>query len=169
METRGHDRPDGRSLNSEINVTPLVDVMLVVLIIFILVTPLLHDGTRIELPRARHAEDVSVEESRSLTVALNGDGSLWLGEAAVVPDALAHALRARREADPELQLRIQADQRTPYGEIQQILRAGRAAGFRGAALVTREPLPESEAVSAAREPLPESEALADGAAAGWGN
>lgn len=139
MDARGHDRTPGQSLNSEINVTPLVDVMLVVLIIFMVVTPLLQVGVGVELPRARHVEPTLVDPDRIVTVVLQADGRLQLGTDRIEPEALAGALRWRYHTDPQRQLQIKADRGAPYGAIKRILRAGRAAGFPGVALVTRDP------------------------------
>jgi biopolymer transport protein ExbD len=147
METRGHDRSSGQSLNSEINITPLVDVMLVVLIIFIVVTPLLHPAGGGDLPQAHNVEDVSAGEDQALAVTLEGNGRMLLGTDPIDQADLAGALRMRYGADPGLQLRIRADRNVPYGEIKRILQAGREAGFRGASLIAREAPPSGHAES----------------------
>jgi biopolymer transport protein TolR len=144
METRGHDRPPGQSLNSEINITPLVDVMLVVLIIFIVVTPMLQKGVGVDLPRARNVATVADDQNRILTVVLPGSGRMLLGNDPIERVDLPAALRMRHETDPGLQLQVKADRNVPYGEIKEILQAGRAAGFRGAALIAREIEPAAQ-------------------------
>ncbi len=138
MDTRSDHRATGRSLNCEINVTPLVDVMLVVLIIFILVTPLLQQGVGVDLPQARNIEGVSEDEDQTLTVALQGNGRMFLGAEPIDPADLTGALQLRRGASPDLQLQVKADRNAPYGEIKRILKAGREAGFHGASLIARE-------------------------------
>ena len=138
MGARGNDRPPGQSLNSEINITPLVDVMLVVLIIFIVVTPMLQQGVGVDLPQARNVEDTSQDETQTLTVVLQGSGRMFLGTDPIEDADLAGTLRLRHQTDPGLQFQVKADRNVPYGEIKQILQAGRAAGFRGAALIAQE-------------------------------
>ena len=138
MEARGHDRPADRSLNSEINVTPLVDVMLVVLIIFMVVTPLLQVGVGVDLPASRHVAETLATPDYALTVVLQDRDRMLLGTEPIDPAALAGALRRRYQADPGLQLQIKADRNVPYGAIKRVLQAGRAAGFHGAALIARQ-------------------------------
>jgi len=138
MATGSNDRPSGQSLNSDINVTPLVDVMLVVLIIFMVVAPMLQKGVGVDLPRARNVAVVSDDPHGILTVVLQGDGRMLLGTDPIDRAELAGALRERRRVEPGLQFQIKADRNVPYGEIKHLLEAGRAAGFRGAALIAHE-------------------------------
>jgi biopolymer transport protein ExbD len=122
-----------------------VDVMLVVLIIFIVVTPLLTQGASVDLPGARNVDDVTADEERVLTVTPLGEGQLLLGADPIDPADLAARLQARRDADPSLQLRIRADRNLPYGEVKRVLGAAREAGFPGAALLAREVHPAESA------------------------
>ncbi len=138
MAARSNDRAPGQSLNSEINVTPLVDVMLVVLIIFMVVAPMLQKGVGVDLPRARNVAAVADDQHRVVTLVWQGDGRMLLGADPIDRAELADALRRCRRLEPGLQLQIKADRGAPYGEIKQLLEAGRAAGFRGAALIARE-------------------------------
>ncbi len=138
METRGNDGPSGQSLNSEINITPLVDVMLVVLIIFMVVAPMLQKGVDVDLPPARNVVDASEDENRTLTVVLQDGGRMFLGTDPLDPVDLADALRTRRKGDPYLRFQVKADRDVAYGEIKRILQVAREAGFRGAALIARE-------------------------------
>src|SRR5690606_27411543 len=96
MAPRSNDRPSGQSLNSDINVTPLVDVMLVVLIIFMVVAPMLQKGVGVDLPRARNVAVVSDDPHGILTVVLQGDGRMLLGTDPIDRAELAGALRERR-------------------------------------------------------------------------
>jgi len=167
MAARGHDRAPGQSLKSEINITPLVDVMLVVLIIFIVVTPLLQQSAKVDLPAARHLEEASEDETQALTVTLQENGRVLIGRDPVVRTDLAGLLRLRRREDPSLSFQIKADRGVAYGEIKELLRAGRAAGFRGAALLAEEaeataeplletaPSPPASAPTSAAGPTPE--------------
>jgi biopolymer transport protein ExbD len=153
MEARGNDGPAGQSLNSEINITPLVDVMLVVLIIFMVVTPLLQQGVGVDLPLARNVEDASEDKSQTLTVVLQGSGQMFLGTDPITLEDLAGALRRRHLADPGRPLQVKADRGVHYGEIKQILQAGRAAGFRGASLIAREIQSAGGTVSSGPRPV----------------
>lgn len=139
MEVRG-----GQSLSSEINVTPLVDVMLVVLIIFMVVTPMLQKGVGVDLPQARNVEAVSEDKNQILTVVLQGNGQLFIGTDPIGRADLSAALRARHDANPGVELQIKADRNVRYGQVKRILQLGREAGFRGASIIARELKPEGE-------------------------
>jgi biopolymer transport protein TolR len=132
----------GSSLSSEINVTPLVDVMLVVLIIFMLVTPMLQKGVGVNLPAARNVNAVSEDKSQVLIVTLDDDGRTFLGDDLVDRATLVSDLKARHQQNPGLQLQIKADRAVRYGDVKIIIRAGREAGFRDASLIAREIKPE---------------------------
>ena len=134
METGGNDRRAGQSLNSEINVTPLVDVMLVVFIIFIVVTPLLQQGVSVALPLARNVEEASTNKGQAVTVVLQEDGQLLLEADPIDWKDLPAALQTHHWSDPGREFQIKADRR----EIKRVLQAGREAGYRGAALIAQE-------------------------------
>jgi|WetSurMetagenome_2_1015567.scaffolds.fasta_scaffold118478_3 biopolymer transport protein TolR len=148
MEVKGHGPQANRALNSEINVTPLVDVMLVVLIIFMVVTPMLQKGIGVDLPKARNVAAVSEDKSQILVVVLQANERLFLDTDPIDRASLTTVLRMRYEANPGLQLQIKADRGVRYGDVKRILQAGREAGFRGAAMIAREIKPELDAGSA---------------------
>ena len=138
MEVR-HSKPKAEgALNSDINVTPLVDVMLVVLIIFMLVTPMLQKGVGVDLPQARNVQAVSEDKNQIVTVVLQQNGQLYLGTEAIDRGSLTGVLRMKCEANPALQLQVKADRSVRYGAVKRILQAGRDAGFRGASMISRE-------------------------------
>ena len=128
----------GSSLTSEINVTPLVDVMLVVLIIFMLVTPMLQKGLGVDLPSARNVKAVSEDKSKILQVVLQEDGRIFLDTTPMDRATLVADLKARHESNPGLELQIKADRAVRYGDVKKLIQAGREAGFRGASLIARE-------------------------------
>lgn len=138
METRRHHGPTGPPLNSEINITPLVDVMLVVLIIFIVVTPLLQHGMTVDLPAARHVADASVDRHTALTVAIQNDGQLYLESDPLPSGDLYAVLVAAHTRFPQRPLQIKADRNVPYRRVKEVLQAGRQAGFRDVALIAQE-------------------------------
>ncbi len=126
---------DSDGLKSDINVTPLVDVMLVVLIIFMLVTPLLQPGVAVELPRATNVHGVSDEPDRSITVVIKASGELFVGNDAVLASQLIETLQHERAANRSRGLLIKADRNVPYGQVRRAFAAGREAGFESASLV----------------------------------
>jgi biopolymer transport protein ExbD len=125
-------------LKSDINVTPLVDVMLVLLIIFMLVTPMLQQGLGVSLPAARHLQTVSDNDKQVVTVVVSQDGGIHLGRTAVPRASLADELERRVRANPGLQLQIKADRNVRFGIVKEIFRVGREVGFRNAALIAEE-------------------------------
>jgi biopolymer transport protein TolR len=121
-------------LSSEINVTPLVDVCLVLLIIFMLVTPLLPD-TGVPVPETRTPRPI-LERPTQLTVTLEHDGSILLERTALSETDLARELSLIHAADPERQVVIAADRRLDYGRVRQVIRRVREAGFERVGLIT---------------------------------
>ena len=117
----------------EINVTPLIDVCLVLLIIFMVVTPLLGGTQSLTLPETRHPEQIP-EDTRALVVALRPDGSLWVEGLPVEDTVLPQTLQQLRTEKPNRPVIVKADRRLRYGQVTEILQAVEAAGFRGAAL-----------------------------------
>ncbi len=119
---------------SEINVTPLVDVMLVLLIIFIITAPLLTHGIKIDLPRA--ASSAAPEKPETITLSVDDAGrAFWNGKAvsdAELPAIMAEA--ARQQPQPELHLR--ADQATRYQKLAEIMSLARNAGIARMGFVT---------------------------------
>jgi biopolymer transport protein TolR len=133
----GGNRSD-RDLNAEINVTPLVDVMLVMLIIFMLVTPMLQKGVGVDLPRARNLQAVPENKDQVVMVVLRQNGDLYIDSDRVARGALEPELHRRLDLNQGLQLQVKADRNVPYGAVKEILRAGQAAGYRGASLIAEE-------------------------------
>jgi biopolymer transport protein TolR len=121
------ERTQGPQPMSDINMTPLVDVMLVLVVIFIITAPLLASSIRLELPSADAARPT--DAPRFVTVALDAQGRLFLDDRPVGPTELAEKLaeRARRSPDTEVQLR--ADQAVPYGRIVEVMGAAQKAGL----------------------------------------
>ncbi len=132
------DKGNSGSLKSDINVTPLVDVMLVVLIIFMVVTPLLQKGVSVTLPQARNVSAVPENENQVATVVIKEDGQLYLGNAPVDETALLDGLKLKFASNPGLQFQIKADRDVHYGVVKRIVRLGREAGFSGAAMIAEE-------------------------------
>jgi biopolymer transport protein TolR len=120
---------------SEINVTPFVDVMLVLLIIFMVAAPLLTVGVPIELPETA-ATPLPQEEEEPLTIGLTSDGVVVLGETEVPFDTLVAKLTAVAGERRDGKVFLRADGAVPYDRVMQVMGALNAAGFRNIGLVT---------------------------------
>ena len=128
-------RGKGRQPMAEINVTPLVDVMLVLLIIFMVTAPLLVAGVPVDLPDAK-AQSLPQDQS-PIQISLNAAGELFVDRLAVAPAALPAKLAALREArSDEARVYVRADRGLDYGRVMQIVGDVNSAGFKKVALVT---------------------------------
>ncbi len=136
FSTPSRRRRRGRAPMAEINVTPLVDVMLVLLIIFMVTAPLLTAGVPVELPESR-AKAIP-QEQRPVTLSLDRTGRLFLDEAEVASGQLADRLAAvPRRADGKLpQVTLRADRALDYGRVMAVMGELNRAGFTSIALVT---------------------------------
>ncbi len=133
----------GRTTLTEINVTPMVDVMLVLLIIFMVAAPLIQQGVQVNLPETR-AKAIDAPEQK-LVLSIKADRSLWLGggeEAARVPmERLEELLRANVRAQKEKELFLMADKALPYGVVVDVMAAVQRAGITSVGMITN-PQPE---------------------------
>ena len=122
---------------SEINVTPFVDVMLVLLIIFMVAAPLLTVGVPVELPRTA-AAPLPSEEEEPLTVALTADGVIVVQNAEVAPEEFIPRLRAVAAERTSPRVFLRADGAVPYEGVMQLMGALNASGFTSIGLVTEQ-------------------------------
>jgi biopolymer transport protein TolR len=133
----------GRQTLTEINVTPLVDVMLVLLIIFMVTAPLIQQGVEVSLPEAR-AKAIDAEEQK-LVLSIKSDKSLYLGtseDAARIPfDRLEDKLRANTRAMKDKELYLMADKNLPYGFVVDVMATVQRAGILNVGMITN-PAPE---------------------------
>jgi biopolymer transport protein TolR len=130
---------EGTGAISDINVTPLVDVMLVLLVIFMVTAPILQQGVSIDLPKVAAAPLAGDEEQ--LVVNVNKTGQVFLNDTPMTIDALTTKLAAIRAARPDRQVFVRADQSVPYGQVMKTMAAVRESGLTRVGLVT-EPPPE---------------------------
>ena len=129
-------RGKGRTPMAEINVTPLVDVMLVLLIIFMVTAPLLKAGVPVELPDSR--AKALAEEARQVTISLTREGALYLDDDAVAPGDLAGRLAAippGADGKPPL-VTLRADKGLDYGRVMGVMGELNRAGFNSITMVS---------------------------------
>jgi biopolymer transport protein TolR len=131
MSTGGGDKG---SL-SEINVTPLVDVMLVLLIIFMVTTPMMSQGIPVQLPQAsQQSIDMNMDESTILTIAK--DGTVYLDDRPIPADRLEFQLRRLHGELAVRNLFLRGDRRVPYGEVVRVLDMMKRVGLTKVGMVT---------------------------------
>ena len=119
---------------SEINVTPLVDVMLVLLIIFMVTAPLLTPGVKVDLPKASSATALNPKEP--LVVSVSREGRLSFGADEMTLEALGASVKAKMGDDPERVVHVRGDQKAPFGEVVRAMDALKVAGVTHIAIVT---------------------------------
>ena len=121
-------------MQAAINVTPLVDVVLVLLIVFMVMAPQMRTGPEVDLPQTARPRDQGDERGRIL-VTLDGDGKLWIDDRQVVPEQFGASLRAAAgdQADPRVVIR--SDARLRFGDVRRAMVAIEDAGFRGVGLI----------------------------------
>ncbi len=121
------ERTRGPEPMSDINVTPLVDVMLVLVVIFILTAPLLASSIRLDLPRAEGAQPN--DAPKFVTVVLDKTGASFLDDKPVTADQLAERLAQAARLNPETEIQLRADQAVPYGRVVEVMGAAQKAGL----------------------------------------
>ena len=150
--TSGPGRQRGRRRStpiSQINVTPMVDVMLVLLVIFMVTAPLLTSGVTIDLPSV-NAKPITGED-RPLTVSVKADGTIWLSEDTQVQlDELAPKLKAMSANNPDARIFVRGDGAINYGRMVEVLSSLQGAGLNHVALLTQ--LPKAGAAGGATTP-----------------
>jgi len=129
----GGGSPD--EVKGDINVTPLVDVCLVLLIIFMVVTPMLQQGVDVLLPSGPHSEKKPGQET-DLTISIKVDGSVFVGDKWIPDKNLVTYLRAEYEKDPARMVMLKADKRINYGKVRLVMRAANEAEFTRVAVLT---------------------------------
>jgi len=122
---------------SQINVTPLVDVMLVLLVIFMVTAPILHQGVTVNLPRVQ-AGALAGDEVQ-LVVTVSAPGKVYLNDALIAPPELLTKLQAIMREQPDRSVFLRADAAVPYGEVMRVMAAIRQAGVQRLGMVTEPP------------------------------
>jgi biopolymer transport protein TolR len=120
---------------AEINVTPLVDVMLVLLIVFMVAAPLLTAGVPVDLPNSE-AKPISDEENKPIEITLTKEGKIYIGETSVERSKLIPLLSAMTEGQTDRRIYIRGDKGLEYGGVMDLLGAVNGAGFTKVALIS---------------------------------
>ena len=132
----GQSRARGRrALAAEINVTPLVDVMLVLLIVFMITAPLLTTGVEVSLPKSS-ADNLQAPRTQPLSVSLNAGGEVFIQDTQVNPEELVSTLYAIAGEGYEERIYLRADEGVSYGRVMNVMTRMQRAGYRNIALVT---------------------------------
>ncbi|MBC7720311.1 MAG: biopolymer transporter ExbD [Chitinophagaceae bacterium] len=142
------ERAKGGEPMSEINVTPMVDVMLVLLVIFILTAPLLASSIRLDLPKTDAAKNT--DAASFLTVVVNKAGQIFVNDQPVTLDALRSRLLQTAANNPDTEVQLRADTSVPYGQVVAVMGAVQKAGLNRIGFVADVP----GAVPATQAPLP---------------
>ena len=131
--TGGKEAP-GRTTMSEINVTPMVDVMLVLLIIFMVTAPLIQQGVKVNLPPAR-AAPVEAKEKK-IVVSIDRARHVFIGEAEVPLDQLEEKLKTNAKAQADKEVYLTADTDINYGTVIEVMAAAQRAGISNVGMMT---------------------------------
>lgn len=123
-------------MTSDINVTPLVDVCLVLLIIFMVVTPMLQKGVPINLPVTEEPEKTP-DTDKQLQISVKADGSVYLGPTVVRKDQVDSELKNIHDRTPDREIAVKGDRTVKYGAVLDVLRACREVGFNNVGLIAQ--------------------------------
>ena len=136
------ERTTGAQPMSEINVTPLVDVMLVLVVIFIITAPLLASAIRLDLPKTDAAK--ALESPQAVTLLVDKTGQAFLNDKPLALDALALSLGETARQNPDTEVQLRADAAVPYGRVVEVMGVAQKAGLNRIGFVA-EPAPAAPA------------------------
>ena len=126
-------------VNSTINVTPMVDVMLVLLIIFMVITPMLQHGVSVDLAKTNNPVQMpDADKEDALLVAIQRDGTVFFGTDKIAPDQLTNKIKDRLASRINKRVFVKADARTKYGNVVEVVDNVRAAGVDQLGLLTEQ-------------------------------
>ncbi len=143
MATEDRKKHSG-DVNSDINVTPMVDVMLVLLIIFMVITPMLQRGQSVDLAKTDNPVQMpDADKEDSILVAVMRDGTIYLGQDKVSADQLATKVKDKLQNKTDKQVFVKADARAKYGAVVEVVDNVRSAGVDQLGLLTEQRKPSS--------------------------
>lgn len=119
---------------SDINITPLVDVMLVLLVAFVITIPVLTNAIHVNLPKT--VATTPPQEQKAITVTVDGAGKVFLNNTEVSRTDLERELQALKNGNPDLSLHLRADERVPYGPVAKVMASIEHAGIARVAILT---------------------------------
>ncbi|MGZ8832195.1 MAG: ExbD/TolR family protein [Thermoanaerobaculia bacterium] len=123
-------------LTSDINVTPLVDVCLVLLIIFMVVTPMLQKGVPINLPVTEEPENTP-DTDKQLQISVKADGTVYLGSNVIRREQVQSELESIHQRTPDREIAVKGDRMVKYGDVLDVLKACREVGFNDVGLIAQ--------------------------------
>jgi biopolymer transport protein TolR len=144
----GRGRRRSFRASSEVNITPLVDVMLVLMIIFMVTAPMLTVGVPVDLPKTQAAQ--MTDETDPLIVSVDASGKVFLQETELTMEMLIGRLMAITGNNPNAKIYVRGDKNLAYGTIMEVMGAISAAGYTKVALIAQ--LPSPTAVAASKTP-----------------
>ena len=131
------ERNPGTPPMSDINMTPLIDVMLVLLVIFILTAPLMASSLKLDLPRADGA--AASDAPAFVALAIDAAGGLYLDDAPAAREAVVERVRATARRNPAAEVQLRADRRVPYGRVAEVIGWVQEAGLTRIGFITEAP------------------------------
>lgn len=129
------EKPEGSRPMSDINMTPLIDVMLVLLVIFMITAPLMTASLRLDLPKSEAA--TPSDAPSFVAVAITPDGKLHLGDDELTPKAFQQRIAELGRANAQMEVQLRADRAVPYGQVAELIGWVQAAGLNHIAFVAQ--------------------------------
>ncbi|HEY6133334.1 MAG TPA: biopolymer transporter ExbD [Rubrivivax sp.] len=134
------ERRAGAAPMSDINMTPLIDVMLVLLVIFIITAPLMTSSLKLDLPKAVGATPGSAPQQ--IALAIDAEGRLFVGDEVLPSDQVAVRVKQAAQRNPATEVLLRADSRVPYGRVAELIGLVQDAGLSRIGFVTETPPPK---------------------------
>jgi biopolymer transport protein ExbD/biopolymer transport protein TolR len=131
------ERNTGPAPMSDINMTPLIDVMLVLLVIFIITAPLMTSSLKLDLPKTDAATPQAAPTF--IAVSIDAAGKLFLGDEALTREQLEQRVSTAAKGNPQLEVQLRADQKVPYGQVADLIGLVQKAGLTRIGFVTEVP------------------------------
>jgi biopolymer transport protein TolR len=131
------ERSAGAKPMSDINMTPLIDVMLVLLVIFMVTAPLMTSSLKLDLPQAQSAQPA--DTPAFISIAVDAKGQLFFGDEPLADAAFTSRVRSAARANPKLEVQLRADRSVPYGRVAEVIDLVQQAGLTRIGFVTETP------------------------------